>query len=435
MPSENRSDAPFASIEAAELEALIERIINSGELGRSRTYGAILRYLGACSLSGETPKEAAIAVDVLGRAADFDVARDSIVRVHVYHLRSKLQAYFKRHGSQEKYRLEIPKGQYLLTSVYNDNEVEPPPASEMGTGRPDRRSPLLWTLATVALLLLANLGLMFWQQESPVESLHELGLMPPWNAIFDDQTPILVVVGDYYIFGELDERGDVERMVRDFDINSAADLDALFMADPEMADRYYNLGLSYLPVGTAPALMEIMPLLHDQGQRLSVKLVSELNASDLTANHVIYVGYISGMGILRRLMLAASGLKLGETYDELYNPDTDHYYVSDSGILSGPDNFRDFGMLSVFPSPRGNQIILIAGTRDAGLINAAQQITSVESLQRLEKELSASGPVSGQPENAFEALFEVHGFDHTNFDASLIYSKILDPGRIWVGGI
>src|SRR5690606_12791078 len=103
-----------------ELRALCERIIRSGELGRSRTYAAILEYLAECAITGTNPKEVAIAMDVLGRETDFDVGKDSIVRVHVYHLRNKLNTYYARAGSNEKYRLEIPKGQYMLVATPNE---------------------------------------------------------------------------------------------------------------------------------------------------------------------------------------------------------------------------------------------------------------------------------------------------------------------------
>ena len=105
------------SIESEELRALVQRIINSGELGRSRTYSEILLYLAECAIEGNNPKEVAIAIDVLGRDPDFDVGKDSIVRVHIYHLRNKLTAYFNKYGKQEKFRLDIPKGQYILTAV------------------------------------------------------------------------------------------------------------------------------------------------------------------------------------------------------------------------------------------------------------------------------------------------------------------------------
>ena len=50
--------------------------------------------------------------------------------------------------------------------------------------------------------------------------------------------PILVVIGDYYIFGEVDKRdGDIKRLIRDFTVNSNKDLDELVMYHPDMLGR------------------------------------------------------------------------------------------------------------------------------------------------------------------------------------------------------
>ncbi|MEX2367651.1 MAG: hypothetical protein WD601_13705 [Pseudohongiellaceae bacterium] len=411
------------SIDPQELRALTRRIISSGELGRSKTYAAILEYLVECSISGDTPKEMAIAVDVLGREADFDVGKDSIVRVHIYHLRNKLNAYYRKHGKREKYRLEIPKGQYLITTVHNEGRTgtaveEPEPA-------PSRHTLTPWLAGLAALLIVTQLVFMLAGQEA-VQPHSEVLSQSPWQAMMDDQTPILVVVGDYFIFGEIDERGNVERMVREFDINSERDLENLFMTDPELTDTYYNLGLTYTPNGVTTALLRIMPLLYQQTHRLSLKMMSDLSAADLISNHVIYLGYISGLGILEDLMFAASNLETGATFDELRNRQTNEVYFSDSGILNTASEYRDFGMISSFPSPRGNQFILIAGMRDAGLQNLAAEISEAESLANLNDDLE------GQPP-AWEALYEVYGFDHTNIDARLVYAGALEPRRIWGG--
>ena len=119
-------------ISPEELRALCDRIVKSGELGRSKTYAAILEYLASCAINGTNPKEVAIAMDVLGREADFDVGKDSIVRVHVYHLRNKLSAYYARAGAAEKWRIDIPKGQYMLVATPNEA-----PSEEAILYRPD----------------------------------------------------------------------------------------------------------------------------------------------------------------------------------------------------------------------------------------------------------------------------------------------------------
>lgn len=408
-------------IDNKELHALTDRIINSGVLGRSKTYGAILRYLVECSIKGETPKEAAIAVDVLGREGDFDVTRDSIVRVHIYHLRNKLNIYYSRLGKQEKYRIEIPKGQYTVTTHLNNEK-----AQALGlSGKPLYRQSLTpWLIGFIILLLVINF-LPLDEETAPAPSVPAplLG-MQPWQSFFDDDLPILLVIGDYYIFGETDETGNVMRMVREFEINSSADLARFQTQNPNSGSQYYNLDLSYIPVSIANAMARIMPVLENKADQISVKMMSNLGTADLAGSHIIYLGYLSGVNTLLDLMFADSGLSIGGTYDELINLETNEYYIGSSG-LSGTESFQDYGMLSTFPAPNGNHFLLIAGMRDEGLINIARQVTEVNALESLGDSLDAEAAIS------FEALYEVFGFDKTNFGGELVYSRMLDTQVIW----
>jgi hypothetical protein len=419
----------MSQIDNDELQALTERIINSGVLGRSKKYGAILRYLVECSIEGKTPKEAAIALDVLGKEADFDVAKDSIVRVHIYHLRNKLSLYYSELGKQEKYRLDIPKGQYLITASLNEQKVEAPVSV---TGKPlNRPSYTPWLAGLVVLLLLLNLIQREEEQSGPqglssqdiLQSTIQSG-MQPWQAILDDDLPILLVIGDYYIFGETDASGNVVRMVREFDVNSQEDLLSFQSNDPQTGKYYYNLDLSYIPVSIANAMAHILPLVNVKADQIRVKMMSDLATSDLATNHIIYLGYLSGVGTLLDLMFADSGLSIGSTYDELINLETNEYYIGSSG-LSGDESFQDYGLVSTFPAPNGNHFLLVAGMRDEGLINVSQQVSDARVLTSLTEGLGVDAPPS------FEALFEVFGFDNTNFGGELVYSQPLDTEVIW----
>ena len=411
----------MTQIDIDELHALTERIINSGVLGRSKTYGAILRYLVECSVKGDTPKEAAIAIDVLGREADFDVSRDSIVRVHIYHLRNKINLYYSRFGKQEKYRIEIPKGQYIINTLLNEEKS----SNVSLTGKPlDRPSYTPWLVGLVVVLLIANLLPLGEDEPASVGTGSPVLGMQPWPAFLDDDLPILLVIGDYYIFGEVDDTGNVTRMVREFDINSSADLNRFRTNNPGAGDHYYNLDLSYIPVSIAAAMARIMPVLESKVDRVSVKMMSELETADLAGSHILYLGYLSGVDTLLDLMFTDSGLSIGNTYDELINLETNEYYIGSSG-LSGAESFQDYGMVSTFPAPNGNQFLLVAGMRDEGLINIARQVTSPDSLAELAAELAPAGASS------FEALYEVLGYDKTNFGGELVYTRPLDTKVIW----
>ena len=411
-------------IEAEVLRALCQRIIHSGELGRSKTYAAILNYLAEQSINGSTPKEVAIAMDVLGRDTDFDVGKDSIVRVHIYHLRNKLNAYYARQGKQEAWRLDIPKGQYMLVSTPNTQELPAVESGAQSAGNARTRLPLTSLLAGFALVLLA---LNLWVQTRPAErsptSENPFRDTLLWQPLLDGDQPILLLIGDYYIMGETDPNGNVLRMVREFDLNSSEQLRQAQQEGKSL--DYLNLDLSYTPTSIAPALLALMKVLGSETDRLHVKLMSEFSTTDLVGNHVVYLGYLSGLQSLTDLAFAASNLGFGSTFDELVNLDTDQLYTSSSGLSVGENSYSDYGMLSSFPSPAGSHYVIVAGMRDEGLINLAEEISNPASLHSLETALPAGGGA------AFEALYEVRGFDNTNFDAHLVYSALLDTQVLW----
>ena len=418
----------MSNIQAEELEALVQRIVNSGVLGRSRTYGEILSYLADCAVSGDSPKEMAIAIDVLGRDADFDVGKDSIVRVHIYHLRNKLKTYFEKFGKQEKYRLDIPKGQYILTAIL---ATEAPAEPRSVTGKPLKREAATQWLAGLAIFLLVlNLGFQFSQNtlddETAIEPINVYAELGPWKEMYDDEAPILILVGDYYIFGELNERGDVIRMIREFDVNSSEELVFLHEMGVTGTEKYFDLNLNYIPSSAAYAVTQITQLLLKGvvSERINIKMTSEYTTADLANNHIIYLGYLSGLNDLYSLMFAGSGLEIGGTYDELSNLGTGEYFVSSSG-LSGDDSYKDYGMMATFPSPNGHQITMIAGMRDESLNSIVQQVADVDVLTEIRSILDTN-----ELESSFEALFEVNGFDNTNFNSELIYTQARDPDAV-----
>ncbi|NNC64156.1 MAG: hypothetical protein HKN84_05180 [Gammaproteobacteria bacterium] len=403
------------------------RIMASGVLGRSRTYTKLLEYLVACTLEGRSPKELEIAVEVFGRGSDFDPSQDSLVRVYMHNLRQKLDQYSGQHGGESGYRLVIPRGEYRLLA----EPIEPTPVPvELPTKAASRR-PSAWVIAVIGLLalnLFALIGLNDDATESPEQ---QIAASSVWSGILDDDIPLVFVVGDYYIFAELDESGNVRRLIRDFSINSAQDLDDLFMYSPELLETYYDLDLTYLPQASAQALTDLLRVVYAGGKSARVMPMSELSANELKSSHIVYVGYISALDTLMEFVFASSSLAVGDTFDELENVSTGEIYTSGAGMLRYDQrNYHDYGFLSTFPGPGGNQFLVVAGTRDEGVMHVAQALTSTGDIALLEQRLQAHGP---EGPAAFEALYEVAGFDRLNLDAMLVHWAGLDYQHIWGG--
>ena len=119
------------------LRRCIDRIIESGALGRGHTYTKLLSYLADRAARGEVPKEFDISVDVFGKSTSSVDAADAQTRVHVYKLRARLDAFYAGAGKAEPFRLEIPKGTYQLVAKPNDvvAEATQPPAARLAALR------------------------------------------------------------------------------------------------------------------------------------------------------------------------------------------------------------------------------------------------------------------------------------------------------------
>lgn len=400
-----------------DLQEQAGRLRESGALGRSVPIAQLFDYLLERSLAGEAPKEIEVAQAVFGRAGGFDISQDSTVRVYVHRLRKKLDDFYAGSGRDEPVQITIPKGEYRLVPVAR--EVVEAIESHAGAGwlKP-------WMAAALAALLVLNLaGLAVWWASSH-NSYGAVRGSPAWRVLVEDERPIIVVVGDYYIFGEMDSHQEVARLVREYSVNSPEELADFVMAKPEYANRYANLDLYYLPVSIAPAMSKLMPVLSPTPrarERVRVITASQLTPDMLKRNDIVYVGYFSGMGLLKDTVFQGSRFRVGETFDEIIDVTNQKRYLSQEG---GPEfdgeTRKDYGYFATFEGLEGNRFMIIAGTRDVAVMNTAEAVTSREGLAAIK---AKAGKDTG-----FEALYEVQGVNRVNLRGALIVTSRLRPG-------
>ena len=92
----------------------LDTLLASGIFNRAPNLAHVLTYVCSKYFEGTADqiKEYNIAVEALGRPADFDQKRDSIVRVEAHRLRKRLREYYEADGADHPVRIEIPAGQY-----------------------------------------------------------------------------------------------------------------------------------------------------------------------------------------------------------------------------------------------------------------------------------------------------------------------------------
>jgi hypothetical protein len=423
------------------LRAHADRIRNSGVLGRSPLMQRLFDFLLECSIVGKAPKEIEVAVDAFGKGAEFDVSQDAMVRVYIHKLRRKLEEFYLGAGAAEPVRLSIPKGEYRFVietaAVPPVPEREAPlPAAEPVPPPPPPEPPLWrkWLVPALAASLAINaivLAVVLLRPAPVHDELQAVRESSVWAPLLNDDRTIFIVVGDYYIFGETDNAMEVKRLVREFDINSPQDLDMRLQLEPELADKYMDLELAYLPTASAYALREVIPVLAPANKRVRVVTMSQLNPAVIKSADVVYLGYLSGLGMLSDLVFASSRLQVGDSFDEIVDRTTQQRYISQAAgaPMRGDRKFHDYGYFATFEGPSGNHIIVIAGTRDVASMHMAETLTTPKSLAAL---TTASGKPADE-NTGFEALYEVYGMDKLNLDGKLLLTSPIDSTSIWTG--
>jgi hypothetical protein len=370
--------------ETGPFEREVERIRASGVLGRTGRLRELFDFLAQRG-PAQPVSQADIAYGVFGQ---LDAgADDATARVYVHRLRKRLAEFYAREGA-EAGRLTLPAGSYEL--VFE----EAAQVSARG-----RRPSLRWIVALLLLAALAVSFVMGREAGSPGPAAEANAI---WQPFVESDRQIVVAVGDYYIFGEIDpfepERG---RMIRDFAINSPTDLARAQESEPDRYGQAEDMGLSYLPLSSAYALRSLMPVLARHPQPVEVVAASVVSPQMLRDRNVVYIGLVSGMGLLEETTFTSSDLSVGETYDELRDAVSGRRYSSGEALSrTSTEYYRDFGYIARFRRPGGALVAVVAGARDTGLRGLAPLAVG---------ELDARLEAVAAGEGSFEAVFEFTG--------------------------
>ncbi|HKQ13172.1 MAG TPA: hypothetical protein VJT80_07035 [Steroidobacteraceae bacterium] len=410
-----------------ELMHQAEQFRASGLLGKPGTLSRLFDFLLARSLEGDAPKETEIALQVFGKSPGFDVSQDAVVRVYVHKLRRRLEEFNARTPGGAK--IVIPKGEYrlLLERPAVESVGAAPVAAVAAQPSPSRRASWIGIgIATVCALVVGALLGAGFSMGGAQWDMREVRHSAVWAPLLEDDLPITIVIGDYYLLGEANpQTGHIDRLVREFFINSHEDFRDHAELNPQLMQRYRNLDLTYLPAASAFALQDVVPVL-GTAKPVRVVLMSQLDADALKNSHIVYIGYISGLGMLGDRVFAASRVSPGGSYDELVDTKTDHTYLSTAmGAASGGE-FRDYGYFSTFAGPNGNRLVVIAGTRDIGVMQMAQSLAQRQDVDAICQKAGAAA--------AFESLIEVSGVGRTGLQSRSLFVSALKADKIWDGG-
>lgn len=387
------------------LDTQVERVRESRVLDRSQSLTRLFDYLAAAAREDRSLRETDVAQDVFGRLGD--LSGDASVRVCIHRLRRKLHDYYAGEGASQPHRLTVPLGEYRLVV---ENTPEPAEASA-DPELPRRRSRWLLAAGAAALLIAGNVAAwaLIAREDAPARETVALARTPLWSSI-TGKRPVLVVIGDYFIFGERGSGKNLDRMVRDFNVNSSEDFDEMLMASPELAKKYVDINTYYTPVGATLALQRVLPIVRQAaGDPHLVQVItsSQLTPEMLKGADVVYIGYFSAMRVLTAPLFSRSRFEVGASYDELIDRKTRRSYTSEAGVARGDELNDDIGYVSAF-GVSGRRFIIIAGTRDIGVAQAAEVATNAAAQNARKRPHSTA---------ITEDIYQVRGMGRTNLGA------------------
>lgn len=386
-------------------EAEVERLRVESVPGKAGRLRELFDYLASRGPAGESATQAEIGEAVFGQTeTDAD---DATVRVYVHRLRKKLEDHYAAKPPQPgQAELEIPAGIYALKQVGQAQRDTGPTLLDTQRKSVVRYWPVFAVMALLAAFL-AGLAL---------DRGISRGANNLWQPFVDSERPVLLVVGDYYIYGEIDPvRPELSRLIRDYRIDSPQDLELLQEEEPERYGFAEDVGLSYLPVSSAYALQEVVPVLAASGKQVEVIASSDFEVNMLSRYDVVYIGLLSGMGPIEDLAFGQGQFRLGESYDEIVDEAANRTYISEEARnLTAPVFYRDYAYVARFEAPGGATVAIVASQRDTGLRGVSPIVTG---------ELPGDLAEVAEGGDAFEALFQITGQQGADLNERLIAAR------------
>jgi hypothetical protein len=397
-------------------------LICSSLLQRSKTLYRLLQYLAEHTLNSPSDhlKEYQIAIEVLGRAQDFDPQLDASVRVQVGRLRNKLDHYYSLTGINDPILIDIPKGGYNLSferkvlqpqaEPHNKEEDIPTPHEPQ---KPERiRLGLFLALAFLAGALLAGVAAIYLfhrQSPQPIAGKASASRLPTAFQTF--WSPFL--------------RGPDEPMV--------VFSNAVFVGHGDTGLRYFDpsrdsrdqVTQHYTGVGELVGVLDLDRIFQQTGGRFRIKRGGLFTFDEARSNNLIFVGSPMENVALRQFpnthefvfrQVAKEDNRRGEEIVDLHPP-SGKTGIYPPAIKTGGENV-DYAIIALMPGlDHSRSTLVLAGLTTIGTQAAVDYVCNQGAIEELLQRLNV--PVGGEMK-PFEAVLRVKVTNDVPMETQLV---------------
>jgi hypothetical protein len=248
----------------------------------------------------------------------------------------------------------------------------------------------------------------------------ELARSPLWSGIIDSNRPLMLVLGDGFMYTNVDPLTGRVQLIRDRAINSSEELRVFLAQNPSIAPGRGQRYTSMLQKSTTIGMASVLRLVSHPGRQIEVRARDDLQVDDLQKYDIIYIGPLSRLGPLAGHYELQSRYRYDQKTTAIHDIVTGKSWLPEGEITL---KHTEYALAARFVGPGGNHIVILTpGARNSGMLLTVRTFTSPRSLKDLEKRLRAfRDPLP----DSFEALLSVTSFGQTDVAAEVLDVHVL----------
>ena len=385
-------------IDAKQKRSILNSILASEGFVHSPKNQKLLTFLVESSIRDEIPRETDIASDVFDRRADFDPSGDTIVRVSMHNLRSKLERYYETVGKDDPVKMIIDKGHYRVAF-----------AKDVSAKAPVQLKSISWYYYVILALLFVIAFLTYKMvsfEGSENRATGRLGSSALWSEVVNSDRNKMIILGDEFFFTK--NVGTDESVMRKHSVNTLQEFDAYVQRQNDTL-VFAKTPYLYFPKMVIWPIPRILNLFKP-GTTIEFQGSSLLKSSNLLSNDIIFIGSFRSLYLFDDIFKdVAFKYHWTSDYRDLVVTNSDSSVVltfkGEPGI-----HHTDYCYFRKFPGPSGNTIIMIFSAFHSGMSGVIEIITDDEKLRNLEQAMQES---IGYLPQYFNILFETTGHSRT----------------------
>jgi hypothetical protein len=422
----------------------VERVLNSATFRNVDVLRRLLKFLAEKSIAGEADqlKEYTVAVDGLGKPDSYDPRQDSLVRIQIGRLRSKLADYYRTEGEHDSVVLEIPKGHFKLTWETRPSlllvQASPQPATPpipliASAARGWLKTHIIVALISAAWALCATI--LFWQEHrnsAPLREAWTPELQELWRPFLESKRPLILAVSAPLFVG-FQGHG----FYRDLNLNQWDEVLASpkvqvirkALNNPVILQRYYYTGF-----GDMSASFRLGKLLDYSGLKISTTRSTLVSWQQIVDDNILFVGSPRVFGDLLRKLPVDLDLVMREDgiHDLKSKPNqpalfVDNYPSINADQPSIPDNGEVYALVSRMQGPLGSGYVQsFSSFHSPGTQGAVEFFTAPSFARQLVAKLRKS---DRSLPRFFQVVLKIRYRDTVPTEISYVMHRELQPGN------